>query len=189
MDSVVYLTFDDGPDPQWTPQVLDALAAAQARATFFAIGKCARRYPELLRRAKVEGHEIANHTFDHKHPWTLSADAARQQVFDGANAIADILGQAPRFYRAPHGHNRPCMTAAARECGEEVVNWNLSAIDWGWFGKAERILRRLQAVRDADIVLMHDGKNRHNHPEELLRVLPRFLGELQRNNIHTALLI
>lgn len=181
--SPVYLTFDDGPDPRWTPQILAVLAAAQVQATFFAIGACARRWPELLRRVSADGHEIANHTFEHRHPWTMSTAAARRQVIDGANAIADVLGRAPRFYRPPHGRNRRCMTEAARECGETSVHWDLSAVDWGWLGTADRIAQRLGRVCAGNIVLMHDGANRHNHPEELLRVLPRFLEELPGRNL------
>lgn len=184
--SMVYLTFDDGPDPRWTPQVLAALATAQVRATFFTIGACVQRWPELARRAQAEGHEIANHTFTHRHPWTMGPAAARQQVMDGAKAIADVLGRAPRFYRAPHGRNRRCMTEAARECGEAPVNWDISAIDWGWLGTGERIARRLYRVHAGHIVLMHDGANRHNRPEELLRALPRFLQDLQRRNLQAA---
>jgi chitooligosaccharide deacetylase len=184
--SSVYLTFDDGPDPQWTPKILDALTAVQVRATFFVIGACALRYPELVRRAHADGHEIANHTFDHRHPWFLPAVAARQQVIDGSKAIADILGHVPRFYRAPHGRDRPCMTAAAGECGELPVHWNVSAIDWGWLGSAERIARRLRRVQAEDIVLMHDGANRHNRPAELMRVLPAFLAELQSRNLRAV---
>lgn len=182
-DHFVYLTFDDGPDPDWTPKVLAVLAEAQVQATFFAIGACARRSPELVRQARAEGHEIANHTFDHRHPWAMTTAAARQQVLDGAAALGDILGFAPRFYRAPHGRARYCMTEAALQCGETPVGWDLSAIDWGWLGTADRIARRLKRVSPGDIVLMHDGANRHNRPDELLRVLPRFLGELQRRNL------
>lgn len=188
MENSVYLTFDDGPDPHWTPRILDVLGAAQMRATFFAIGECARRAPELVRRARAEGHEIANHTFAHRHPWTMGAATARRQVRDGAAVLEDILGCAPRFYRAPHGRDRRCMTDAARECGETAVGWSLSAVDWGWLGTADRIARRLRRVAAGDIVLMHDGANQHNHPEELLRVLPGFLDELQRRNLQPAAL-
>lgn len=184
----VYLTFDDGPDPQWTPRILDALSAADVRATFFVIGSQARRHPDLVRRATAAGHEIANHTFDHRHPWTMSATAARQQVRDCATTIGDILGYPPRFYRAPHGRNRPCMSDEAELHGATPVAWDLSAIDWGPFGTARRIAARLQRVRPSDIVLMHDGRNRHNRPDELLRVLPGFLDELQRRGLHSALL-
>jgi peptidoglycan/xylan/chitin deacetylase (PgdA/CDA1 family) len=187
-DHFVYLTFDDGPDPDWTPRILAVLAEAQVRATFFAIGACARRSPELVRQARAEGHEIANHTFDHRHPWAMTTAAARRQVRDGAAALGDILGYAPRFYRPPHGRSRSCMTEAARQCGETPVGWDLSAIDWGWLGTANRIARRLQRVNPGDIVLMHDGANRHNRPDELLRVLPGFLDELQRRNLRAVAL-
>lgn len=80
------------------------------------------------------------------------------------------------------------MTDAARECGETAVGWSLSAVDWGWLGTADRIARRLRRVAAGDIVLMHDGANQHNHPEELLRVLPGFLDELQRRNLQPAAL-
>lgn len=183
---LVHLTFDDGPDRQWTPRVLDALAAAQASATFFVIGRQAQRAPELLRRMLAEGHEVGNHTFSHRHPWTLSRAAARAEVLDGAAVLADLLGQAPRFFRPPHGRTRPCMTAAARAAGQRLVLWHRSAIDWGPFGSAARILARLRATRRGEIVLMHDGRNRHNRPAELLRVLPDFLRELHRRGLRAA---
>ena len=179
----VYLTFDDGPDPQWTPQVLDVLATAQVPATFFVIGSAARREPALVRRAAAEGHEIANHTFEHRHPWFMSATQARRQVREGAQVIEDILGRAPRFYRSPHGRNRACMTQEARERGETAVMWDLSAIDWGPMGKADRIAARLQRIGAGDIVLMHDGRNRHNRPDQLIQVLPGFLEELRRREL------
>lgn len=186
--SCVYLTFDDGPDPQWTPRILDALSVAGVRATFFVIGRQAWRHPELIRRATAAGHEIANHTFDHRHPWTMSATAARQQVRDCATTLGDILGYLPRFYRPPHGRNRPCMSDEAHLCGATAVAWDLSAIDWGPLGTAQRIAARLQRLISGDIVLMHDGRNRYNRPDELLRVLPGFLDELQRRQIRPVLL-
>ncbi len=178
-DACVYLTFDDGPDPDWTPQVLDVLAAAQMCATFFAIGRQARRHPELIRRAVAAGHEIANHTFDHRHPWAMSARVARLQVRDGALALGDILGYPPRLYRPPHGRGRACMIEEAVRCGETPIGWHLSAIDWGAFGTSRRIAARLRRIKPGDIVLMHDGRNRHNRPEQLLQVLPTLLDELR----------
>lgn len=188
MSGALYLTFDDGPDAAWTPRVLDVLAAAQVRATFFVIGACAQRRPNLVRRAHAEGHEIGNHTFAHRHPWTMSVEAARRQVRDGAAAIEDVLGVAPRFYRAPHGRDRRCMTEEAQACGETSVGWDISAIDWGWLGRADGIACRLQRATAGNVVLMHDGANRHNHPEELLRVLPGFLEHLRRRDLHPAIL-
>ena len=143
---VLYLTFDDGPDPEWTPRVLDLLEEAGMRATFFAIGEQALRSASLMRRIVAAGHEVGNHTFSHRHPWMMSAKHARTQVSDGARALSDVLGQAPRYYRPPHGRSRPCMSDEARAQGEQIVMWTLSAIDWGWLGTAPRIARRLERV-------------------------------------------
>src|SRR5262245_52825835 len=117
----VYLTFDDGPDADWTPRILDMLAAADARATFFAVGANARKFPELVRRVVAEGHAIGNHTFSHRHPWTMLPSRAREEVAGGAAAIADIVGTAPRFYRPPHGRLRRCMVEQAESSGQALV--------------------------------------------------------------------
>lgn len=77
------------------------------------------------------------------------------------------------------------MTDEARLQGERIVMWDRSAIDWGWPGTAPRIAARLARVRAGDIVLMHDGQNVHNHPDELLQVLPAFLRELSDRGLHS----
>lgn len=184
----VYLTFDDGPDPEWTPRVLDVLADAGVKATFFAVGQQAQRSPDLMRRVHAAGHAIGNHTYSHRHPWFMLQRAARAQVRDGANALGDVLGVAPRLYRPPHGRQRACMSDEAQRCGERVVLWDVSAIDWGPMGSADNIEKRLAAVRGGDIVLMHDGRNQHNRPDQLLQILPLFLRKLSDRGLRTALL-
>ena len=173
----IYLTFDDGPDPNFTPRVLDVLGEAQVQATFFVIGTQALRWPELIRRAASEGHEIANHSYSHRHPWWMSERAARAEVRGGAEAVSDVLGAAPKFFRPPHGRERACMRDEAERGGQKTVLWNLSAIDWGPFGRAEKIARRLSNADGDDIILMHDGRNEHNKPDQLLEVLPTFLAQ------------
>jgi peptidoglycan-N-acetylglucosamine deacetylase len=187
-DNPIYLTFDDGPDPNWTPQILDVLEETGMHATFFAIGELACREPELLRRVAAAGHAVGNHTFSHRHPWVMSEADARAQVRDGAKALSDVLGRPAFLYRPPHGRDRACMADEARLHGEHVVLWNRSAIDWGWLGTAERISARLARVRGNDIVLMHDGQNRHNRPDQLLQALPGFLTALQRNGLRSCAL-
>jgi peptidoglycan-N-acetylglucosamine deacetylase len=182
----VYLTFDDGPDPRSTPQILDLLAQAQMHATFFAIGEFAQREPALMRSVAAAGHAVGNHTLSHRHPWLMGSRAARAQVRDGAKALSDVLGREPFLYRPPHGRARPCMTDEARLRGERVVMWDRSAIDWGWLGTAPRIAERLARVRAGDIVLMHDGRNQHNRPDQLLQALPEFLRELTRRGLRSV---
>lgn len=184
----IYLTFDDGPDPEWTPRVLDALAAAQVKATFFAIGEQAQRAPEVMRRIQAGGHAIGNHTFSHRHPWFMSQRTARAQVRDGANALSDVLGAAPKFYRPPHGRERACMSDEAHRCGEQVVLWDISAVDWGPLGTAERIGKRLSMITGGDVVLLHDGRNQHNRPDQMLQVLPALLNRLSSRGLQAELL-
>lgn len=184
----IYLTFDDGPDPEWTPRVLDALAAAQVKATFFAIGEQAQRAPEVMRRIQAGGHAIGNHTFSHRHPWFMSQRTARAQVRDGANALSDVLGAAPKFYRPPHGRERACMSDEAHRCGEQVVLWDISAVDWGPLGAAAGIGKRLNRIRGGDVVLMHDGRNQHNRPDQMLQILPALLHQLSSRGLRAELL-
>lgn len=184
----VYLTFDDGPDPEWTPRVLDALEQAGAHATFFAIGLQARQAPDLMRRIHAAGHAIGNHTYSHRHPWFMTQRTARAQVRDGAKVLSHVVGVAPCFYRPPHGRQRACMSDEAQRCDERIVLWDVSAVDWGPLGAADGIEKRLNTVQGGDIVLMHDGRNQHNRPDQLLQVLPLFLRKLADRGLRPALL-
>ena len=186
MTEPVYLTFDDGPDPEWTPRILDMLDEADVKATFFVIGALATQHPGIVRQIEARGHEVGNHSFSHPHPRLLSDDRAREEVNAGAGAIADILGHPPRLFRSPHGTRHPAMFAAAEALGETVVHWQVSAIDWGLLGRAGAIARRLKRVKPGDIVLMHDGGRGINHPEQLSRVLPNFLTRFTTGELHAA---
>jgi peptidoglycan/xylan/chitin deacetylase (PgdA/CDA1 family) len=182
----IYLTVDDGPDPEWTPRVLDLLAQARAQAAFFVIGRLARAAPALLRRLAQAGHAVGNHTWSHRHPWTMRAAAARLEVRDGTAALADILGRAPEYYRPPHGRLRRCMIEEARDCGQQVVLWNRSAIDWGPLATVRGVSFRLARARAGDIVLMHDGARDINRPDVLTTVLPAFFAALRTRDLQPA---
>jgi peptidoglycan/xylan/chitin deacetylase (PgdA/CDA1 family) len=155
--------------------VLDVLAVVRARATFFVVGRAARAAPDLVRRIAAEGHEIGNHSYSHRHPWTLRESEARDEVRNGAAVISDVLGGAPRAFEAARS-------------GQRTVLWSVSAIDWGPLGSASRIEARLRTAGAGDIVLMHDGRNRHNRPDELLQVLPRALADLSKRGLTAAAL-
>lgn len=184
----VYLTFDDGPDARWTPRILDILAQANVRASFFVVGRFALEQVALVRRVAANGHELGNHTWSHRHPWTMRSSTARKEVHDGAAAIADIIGQAPKCFRPPHGRLRRCMIEEAERGGQTLVLWNRSAVDWGPLGSARGIARRLSAAQAGDIVLMHDGGRGINRPDELVKVLPEFLSNLSRRGLVPSLL-
>ncbi len=150
----VALTFDDGPDPRWTPQVLDLLAGHDATATFFVVGSRARRYPALVRRVAAAGHTIGNHTFGHTDLVTVSAARAAAELSDTSAAIADILGARPTLLRPPYGHVDPVGLLAAAEAGMDVVLWSQHVR--GSSPAADANVCRRDA-RPGSIVLAHDG--------------------------------
>ncbi len=183
-----YLTFDDGPDPQWTPRVLDALAAAGMRATFFVLGRLALQHAGLVRSALAQGHAIGNHSFSHGHPWTLTRAQARNEIRSGADAIADVTGERPAWYRPPHGRLGWHGLEFAQLEKQRLVLWSVSAIDWGPLASTRRIVDRLQRVRAGDIALLHDGPLRHNRPDRTLPGLPALFAALARAGLESAAL-
>jgi peptidoglycan-N-acetylglucosamine deacetylase len=150
------LTFDDGPDPRWTPAVLDALRAADARATFFVLGPRAAAHPELIARTLGEDHAIGVHAHEHTRHTELAAEAGAADL-DRALAVLDRLGVQPQIWRTPWGveaeWTRP--TAAAR--GLRVVGWTADTHDWRG-DAADTMLAAVEpAIENGAIVLAHDG--------------------------------
>jgi peptidoglycan/xylan/chitin deacetylase (PgdA/CDA1 family) len=150
----VALTFDDGPDPQWTPQVLDMLRRHSARATFFVVGKRVERYPELVRRAVAEGHEIGNHTWSHERLDECDRGRAVAQLRRGAAAITAVTGRAATLFRPPWGVIDPVGLLAAAEAGYQVVLW--SALIRGRAPGAD-LDRTVATVTPGAVILGHDG--------------------------------
>jgi peptidoglycan-N-acetylglucosamine deacetylase len=162
--SQLALTFDDGPDPQHTPPLLDLLAATNARATFFVLGERACAHRALIRRILSDGHTLGSHGWTHEHPWALSRAAAIAQVTRAANALDDLQGTAVQYFRPAFGRVRRCMIEAAALEGQRLALWSRSVVDWGPFGTVPAIQRRLSRARGGDIVLLHDAANKRNHP-------------------------
>lgn len=158
----VALSFDDGPDPQVTPAVLDALSRHGARATFFCIGQALAAHPALARRMAAEQHELGNHSWRHSR-WQNFFGARRQlrEMQRGGQAIRALTGAPARpLYRPPIGLKSPSLARAARRLGLTVVAWSVHSRD-SQIDDPGRIARRvLERVRPGDIVLMHDGHDR-----------------------------
>lgn len=156
--SRVALTFDDGPLPGATDEILDTLAALDVRATFFVIGREAERHPAILRRISDEGHVVGNHSFDHAATGFLRGPCYwRRQLRRTADAIERSVGRRPRFFRPPVGFKTPpILWAAARE-GHITVNWTRRAFD-GVTTTSQQILDRLVPhAEGGEILALHDG--------------------------------
>jgi peptidoglycan/xylan/chitin deacetylase (PgdA/CDA1 family) len=174
----ICLTFDDGPDPLYTPKILDVLADHQAKATFFVLGKAAEQFPHLVEQILQAGHSIGNHTYSHRHPWVMSSEQAKQEVVQTNLVINTIAGITPRWFRPPFGRLRTAMRVQAHSEQMTTVLWSRSIIDWGFCGTKVGIARRLDQIKSGDIVLMHDGRPGHNHPDITYQCLPGFLRAL-----------
>jgi uncharacterized protein (TIRG00374 family) len=155
---MVALTFDDGPSPEWTPGVLDALRDAGARATFFALGRQVRAHPEIARRIVEEGHELASHGDDHSLLVFAGPRAIVQQFRAADHALADAVdGRASKLFRAPHGFRNPFVSAVAGQEGYRVVGWHGSVFDTARPGVEAIVARCRDVLRPGAILLLHDG--------------------------------
>jgi peptidoglycan/xylan/chitin deacetylase (PgdA/CDA1 family) len=156
----VALTFDDGPHPEATPAILDALGDLGARAAFFVIGSHAARWPALVRRIADEGHVIGNHSYDH-HRWGSMWGVRywRDQIGRTQELIASVTGLRPAYFRPPMGFKSLNVSWVLRSAGLTQVTYSLRGFD-GFATTPERILERLLPNATAgDIIALHDGRD------------------------------
>ena len=153
----VALTFDDGPNMDATPAILDALGERGVKATFFVLGRHAGRWPDLVRRIVSDGHCVGNHGFHHRKLHLRSPRYVRLDLEMGTQAIVDAAGVRPRFFRAPHGFRSPWVTAIARSLGQRTVGWSRGVWDSSCPGTDVIVERTVRAATPGAIVLLHDG--------------------------------
>jgi peptidoglycan/xylan/chitin deacetylase (PgdA/CDA1 family) len=157
---VVALTFDDGPDPELTPRVLDALAASGARATFNMMGWNAARHPDLVRAVVDAGHEVGNHTWTHLDLGGQSASQTRRQLDLGGRMIEAAGGARPRWFRPPRGILTGAAVCAAAELGQDVLLWSIARGPAG-VGTPAAVANHLsRVVGPGDVIGLHDGIGR-----------------------------
>jgi len=154
---VVALTFDDGPNPDATPLILDTLREKQVRATFFVLGSHAERWPDLVQRISHEGHQLGNHGYFHRKLHFKSPFYVSRDIKLGIRAIKRAGAPAPRLFRAPHGFRSPWTTPIASSYGERTVGWSLGVWDSDRPGADEIVRRTLEGVEPGSIILLHDG--------------------------------
>ena len=151
------LTFDDGPNPDATPRILDTLAAEGVRATFFLLGKHVERWPDLARRVADQGHVVGNHGYHHRKLHLRSPAYVDLDIGLGSESIAAATGVIPTHFRAPHGFRNPWVTRSARARGQVVVGWTLGVWDSDRPGADVIVERAVAGTRPGTILLLHDG--------------------------------
>jgi peptidoglycan-N-acetylglucosamine deacetylase len=187
----VVLTFDDGPHPEGTPAVLDVLADAGARATFFVVGEQVERRPRLAARIVADGHVLALHGYRHRLQLRLTRAQVADDLARGLAAIEDATGGgAPAWHRPPYGVYSPAGLSAVRAEGLTPLLWSRWGKDWRKFTTPARIARRAtRSVIPVDVILLHDAdfySARGSH-ERTVAALKLILAELKLRKLDTVL--
>ncbi|MET9701178.1 polysaccharide deacetylase family protein [Streptomyces sp. NPDC006529] len=174
--SRMVLTFDDGPDPRYTPAILDTLARYGVRAMFFVCGEMATDNRDLIRRMADEGHVIGNHTWTHPLIPKLTRPDLASEIGRTSEVVQQATGEAPRWFRAPYGAwNRAAFEIGA-ELGMEPMAWTVDSLDWTEPGTTTIVSRVLKGAAPGVIVLSHDaGGNRTQSVQALGSYLPQLL--------------
>ncbi len=171
----IALSFDDGPNAEFTPQVLDKLSQYNVKAGFFLIGQKVDKYPELVKRIDKEGHLIGNHSYYHHIKFDfMGSREARQEIELTNESINKIIGKTPRFFRPPFGITQPRIARAIHQSNMIPVAWSLRTYDTK--KSKYRVIKKLRRkLNGGDIILLHD-----KHPE-IIEIL-EFLIPYAENN-------
>ena len=183
------LTFDDGPDPETTPRILDILDELKVSATFFVIGLHAERQRNILERIHHTGHEVGNHSYHHAHFGTLRRYRYWiEEITRTQQIVADVTGRSPRLFRPPMGFKNRHMVKAVRDQHLTTVTWTRRAFD-GVTTTSSKIIKRLGTRAGAgDIIALHDGvdPNGSRNAKATVEVLPLLIEQFWNRGLEIA---
>jgi peptidoglycan/xylan/chitin deacetylase (PgdA/CDA1 family) len=182
----VAVTFDDGPDPEVTPRVLDLLDAAQVRATFFPIAAIAQRHAALVREIVRRGHSVQNHSQRHSHTFSLlGLRGLANEIGAAQRTLAEITGQPPMLFRAPAGVRSPLLGPVLQRLELRLVSWTRRGFDTATRDPGRVLARLTRGLGPGDILLLHDGHAARGPTgvPVVLDVLPRLLQCIARDGL------
>lgn len=172
----VALTFDDAPDPRFTPAILDVLAKYDVCATFFVVGARAAKHPVLVRRIHNEGHIIGNHSYNHAVFSTLSLTNYGKQIWWTDAIIKNITGYSPLFVRPPYGELLPQQVNWSKHAGFTIVNWDVDSVDWKNNPSSISIINNIKkTLQPGSIVLQHAGGGVGQDLSGTIKALPTII--------------
>jgi peptidoglycan/xylan/chitin deacetylase (PgdA/CDA1 family) len=175
----VALSFDDGPDPECTPRVLDILEREAVRGTFFLIGRRAEKAPAVVRRIAAAGHDLGNHTWSHASLWRCGPARTEREIDDGHDAIAQAAGTPPRFFRPPWGKTNLAMFGALRRLGTPCVFWTVQPESRRPVEPAEQVRRAVSRARPGAIYDLHDADGVPGAGRRVAEYLPALVEALR----------
>jgi peptidoglycan-N-acetylglucosamine deacetylase len=177
-DKAIALTIDDGPDPVYTPQVLQVLHRYQVTATFSMIGLHVAAYPQLARAVAEAGHRICNHTWTHSDLVGMRVPRVRDELARASDAIHTATGVQPGLFRAPYGAWSAAVIRQCERMSMIPLDWSVDPRDWSRPGVRSIVRNIMKNTQPGSIILEHDGGGNRSQTVEALRiVLPRLLEE------------
>lgn len=182
----VALTFDDGPDPDTTPRVLDLLAEHGVRGAFFLVGRRAARAPGVAQRIVREGHDLGNHTLSHRSLWLCGPRATAREVRGGHEAVAQAAGQAPGFFRPPWGLTNLALFPLLRELGTPCVLWSVQPESRRAVPAARQVEHARGRVGAGAILDLHDADGVPGAGTRLVEALPALIRTLRADGYTLA---
>ena len=179
-EKVIALTFDDGPDRDFTPQVLDILKKNDVKATFFVVGENVEWNPEILKRQYNEGHEIGNHTFTHINVSKKGYDDIYKEINNTQQAIKKVIGEEPKLFRPPYRAISKSMCNIVKEKDMNIILWsNLDPRDWSNPGVDYIVDTIMSKVQNGTIILLHDYNNLRNKKSQTIQALDIIIPKLK----------
>jgi peptidoglycan/xylan/chitin deacetylase (PgdA/CDA1 family) len=157
LTKTIYLTFDDGPNPSWTPEILSLLERSGAHASFFVIGENAKRWPWLVEREAQDGDTVGDHTWSHPTLTDLPSSAVSGELLRDKSLITTLAGEAPTLWRPPYEAFNASVVGIASGAGMKMQLWTVSTGDWQLPGTDVIVLRVMAALHNGMVVLFHDG--------------------------------
>ncbi|MDC9723560.1 MAG: polysaccharide deacetylase family protein [Urechidicola sp.] len=179
----IALTFDDGPHPEFTPKVLDLLKSANAKASFFLIGKNAESYPELVKQIIAEGHVIGSHSYAHTNNYGfLSRNKVTKDIMKSQKVLFDITKKNVQFFRSPFGVTNPNIARAVKNLSLKTFGWSVRSYDTV-AKNSEGVFKKISTnLKKGDIVLLHDTS------ELTVEILEKLLEHLKTKNMNSVTL-
>ncbi len=180
-DAHVHFTFDDGPDLQFTPRILDVLKQHQCKASFFLVGEKARALPEIVVRIAAEGHTVGLHGYHHQKMIGRTRSALTASLQKSQEVINSLIGSHPIYFRPPYGWFTPRLIHICHALGLRLVMWDIMSYDYDLRISDDCILRQLEKrLKNGSIVVFHDG---HVNSARTIQLLPPAIKIVQKTGM------
>lgn len=176
----VALTFDDGPDPLYTPRLLEVLKKLNVKACFFLVGEKMEKYPDLVKKIEQAGHQIGSHGYLHRHSWLLSPRRIWNLWDNSLQVLRELTGKEPDFIRAPWGGFNLTLLVWCLVRKKRIVVWNTEGRDWRKSSSPQSIIKRiLRKTNEGTIVLLHDSGGDPGAPENTLACMEELILQIR----------